>query len=509
MKKIAIDWDETELRLVVGDVRGIKTQITDAVVLPLEVDGATRDVSTVLREAIAERGLENSEAMVTIGRGKAELRELQLPPVPTDELPDMVRFQAIRSFASAGESSKIDYLVTKRSGTGIDLIAAAISPKDLAQVQNLCKTAVIEPKRIALRPISAAALYLIQRKSDSDSNVLLIDLLGNDAEIVIVRDGHVVYVRTVRIPASEPSRGRALIGELKRSLVACGDDSKPDKVVLWGKASVHESDCELLAGACDAEVEVINPFDLVDTDSKLVPSLPEHVGRLAPLVGLLVAEASHPNLLVDFLNPRRRPEVKPNHVRTGVLIAVPAVAALILGYVVYSKMSSLDQRIAELQQANNQLRKPVDAALESIGRTEQVDQFLDGNVQWLDEIRRLADRMPGSDQMIVRSITASADQRSGGGKLVVSGGAISPDSIEEFENSVRDENHSVIGDGASEEKSNDAYRWGFTETIQVDASRVRNVRYERILAALNAEPSNSEPTASEPTVAQDSQEVQP
>ena len=60
----------------------VKTQITDAVVLPLEVDGATQDVSTVLREAIAERGLENSEAMIAIGRGKAELRELQLPPVP-------------------------------------------------------------------------------------------------------------------------------------------------------------------------------------------------------------------------------------------------------------------------------------------------------------------------------------------------------------------------------------------------------------------------------------------
>ena len=154
---------------------------------------------------------------------------------------------------------------------------------------------------------------------------------------------------------------------------------------------------------------------------------------------------------------------------------------------------------------------PLWKALAALSR---VDQFLDGNVQWLDEIRRLADRMPGSDQMIVRSITASADQRTGGGKLVVSGGAISPDSIEEFESSVRDENHSVIGDGASEEKSSDAYRWGFTETIQVDASRVRNVRYERILAALNAEPSNSEtvnsePTASESAVAQDSQEVQP
>ncbi|KAA1259421.1 hypothetical protein LF1_19530 [Rubripirellula obstinata] len=509
MNKIAIDWDENELRLVVGDVRVGKAKITDAAVLPLEVDGIKRDVSTVLREAIAERGLENCEAMIAIGRGKAELRELQLPPVPDEELPDMVRFQAVRTFASSGESSIIDYLVTQRSDTGIELIAAAMGPKDLAQVQKVCKAAVVEPKRIALRPISAATLYLTQRKTNPDANVVLVDLLGDDAEIVIARDGHVIFVRTVRIPASEPSRGRALIGELKRSLVACGDDAKPDKVILWGKESVHQSDRELLSGVCEANVDVIDPFDLANTDRKLIDSLPKHVGRLAPLVGLLVAEASHPELLVDFLNPRKRPEVKPNHVRTGLLVAIPALAALFLGYIVYSKLSSLDQRIAELKEANNQLQKPVDEALKSIGRTEQVDQFLDGNVQWLDEFRRLAERMPGSDEMIVRSINASADQRSGGGKFVVSGGAISPDSIDQFESSLRDDFHTVIGDGASEEKTNDAYRWGFTETIQIDAERIRNQRYERILAALNAETSNPETGDSDSSESQDAQEVQP
>ena len=504
MNKIAIDWDENELRLVVGDVRGGNARITDAAVLPLEVDGVKRDVSTVLSEAIAERKLENSDTMVAIGRGKAELRELQLPPVPDEELPDMVRFQAVRTFASSGESSIIDFLVTQRSGTGVELIAAAMGPQEFAHIQRVCKAASLQPTRIVLRPISAATLFLTKQKPQSDSNVVLVDLLGDDAEIVIARDGHVVFVRTVRIPASEPSRGRALIGELKRSLVACGDDAKPDKVILWGKESVHQSDCDLLSDVCDANVDVVNPFDLASTDSKLVESLPGHVGRLAPLVGVLVAEASHPGLMVDFLNPRRRPEVKPNHVLTGLLVAVPALAALVLGFMVYSKLSSLDHRIAELKAANNELKTPVDLALESIRRTEQVDQFLDGNVQWLDELRRLAQRMPGSDDMIVRSINASANQRSGGGKLVVSGGATSPDSIDQFGSSLRDKHHTVIGDGASEEKTKDAYRWGFTETIQVNADRIRNQRYERILAALNSETDDRKSSK-----VQEIQEVQP
>ncbi len=95
-RKIAIDWDETEIRLVAAQVSGNSVKVSEAALIAVE-DG---NVMETLRKAIALRGLERTETLVAIGRGKAELRELQLPPVPADELPDMVRFQAVRSFAS-------------------------------------------------------------------------------------------------------------------------------------------------------------------------------------------------------------------------------------------------------------------------------------------------------------------------------------------------------------------------------------------------------------------------
>ncbi len=79
-------------------------KVTEAALIDIE----NGDVMETLRRAISQRGLERTDTLVAIGRGKAELRELQLPPVPSDELPDMVRFQAIRSFASAGESATVD-----------------------------------------------------------------------------------------------------------------------------------------------------------------------------------------------------------------------------------------------------------------------------------------------------------------------------------------------------------------------------------------------------------------
>ena len=153
VNKLAIDWDESELRLVSAQCSGSQIRVTDAAVIPVK----NENIRETLREAIQQRGLEKVETLVAIGRGKAELRELHLPPVPDEELPDMVRFQAIRNFASAGDSATVDFLVTKRSSEGVEIIAAAVGPGGLTEIHETCAAAELEMKRNALRPLAAAA----------------------------------------------------------------------------------------------------------------------------------------------------------------------------------------------------------------------------------------------------------------------------------------------------------------------------------------------------------------
>ncbi len=417
----------------------------------------------------------------------AELRELQLPPVPDEELPDMVRFQAIRSFASAGDSATVDFLVTERKDSGVELIAAAIGPPKLNEIRKTCEACGITARRVSLRPLAASTLYLTRPKASDEGTIVLIDLLAGDAEIVVAKQGRVTFVRTVRMPTESAARPRALAGELKRSLAACGVSGAPEKIVLWGRDSVHIEDRSMLAEAAKCPVDVLNPFELVDLEPKLRDELPEHVGRLAPLVGLLHADETHADRLIDFLNPRKRIEEEPNRLRTAAMVGVPALLAIIGGYMLYRNLGNMDAEITELKTANAAMKPAVDAAAASITRTETVDQFLDGDVNWLDEIRRLAVAVPPADKLIVRSLTGTTDPRRGGGKLVVAAGVTQTTVIDEFEQSVRDATHSVIGDGVNEAKNKDAYRYGINETITIESEAVRNVRYEKILDALMTE----------------------
>lgn len=480
-KRLAIDWDDTELRLVAAQSSGGGITVTDAAVIPIP-EG--RVVET-LREAVSARGLEKTETFVAIGRGKAELRELKLPAVPDDELPDMVRFQAIRSFASAGESAAVDFLVTRRGEEGIEMIAAAIPQAKLDDVTKSCEDSGLALRRLALRPLTAAALYLAKHPGEQGETVL-IDLLASDAEIVIARDGKVVFVRTVRLPNASAARPAALAGELRRSLLACGSGDVDRRVLLWGRPAVHTADVEMLREATGGNVQTLNPFDLVDLADGVEAALPQHVGRLAPLVGLLACDQSHADRLIDFLNPRKRIEKQTDYRKAVALVGAPIAVVALVGWLIYSQMSERTREIARLTAENAALKPTVESAITSIDRVEKVDQFLDGDVNWLSELRRIADAIPPAEELILTSINASSGSRgltgpagsAGTPTIKIEGHVTAAAVIDRLEESLRDEHRRVVGDGAKSRDSRDAYGWSFGETVFIDPQFIRQTRYE-------------------------------
>ena len=62
------------------------------------------------------RGLGRPDAVVAVGRSSIELRQLQLPPAAEDDLPDLVRFQAMREFNEFDERWLLDFLSIDSSG---------------------------------------------------------------------------------------------------------------------------------------------------------------------------------------------------------------------------------------------------------------------------------------------------------------------------------------------------------------------------------------------------------
>jgi hypothetical protein len=261
---------------------------------------------------------------------------------------------------------------------------------------------------------------------------------------------------------------------------------------VWGKQSVHQQDLEAIRSKVDCDdVQAVDPFDLVSLQMDRA-ALPSHVGRLAPLIGLLASDEAAPETLIDFVNPRQRVEEEPDRLRRLLLVAGPIAAVFLLGFFAYQRVAGWDRKIAAANEEINLLKPAVEAADESIARTEQIDQFLDQDVNWLDELKRFAEKAPPSDKLIVESIAATADSRTGA-SLRISGAVTDLEVIDQMEASLRDETHSVVGKGTQQQDKSGPYRYTFTETITISNEDLRNIRYARLAETAAASDSASRP----------------
>ncbi|MCH8924124.1 MAG: hypothetical protein IIA67_13375 [Planctomycetes bacterium] len=118
---IALEWDDVEARIVVGNPRAGRVVVEEAFAVDLRTSAATtRDATSVVGEKIAAalsaRHISPTTTLVAVGRPSIELKRLSLPPAPEEELPDLVRFQALREFTTLDEDWPLDFVVLTGEG---------------------------------------------------------------------------------------------------------------------------------------------------------------------------------------------------------------------------------------------------------------------------------------------------------------------------------------------------------------------------------------------------------
>src|SRR4051812_9941271 len=112
---LALEWDGNEVRVAVARTRGREAHIEDAFTIDLEPRDpgqtfAAPHVGAKVAAELTARNIGRVETLVAVGRKDIELRLLNVPPAPHDELPDVVRFQAVRQFSALGEDWPLDFV---------------------------------------------------------------------------------------------------------------------------------------------------------------------------------------------------------------------------------------------------------------------------------------------------------------------------------------------------------------------------------------------------------------
>lgn len=503
-KFISLECDTNEVRLAVGSTGLTGVSIEKVLSGPLVLEEGTQPWGTpqaaaALKELLGQAGIKSGNVIACISRNDIELRAITLPMVDTNELPDMVRFAAPRYFANVNDSWPMDFITMPSHLEGsIDCIVGAINPALIQKIDATVTEAGLALKHMVLRPMAAAAGAIAKHPDWNQSTVLFIDLLNDEADVVITQRGKSVFMRSFYAPTDpqDTNSVKILASEVKRTLMSAASQRpglEVDQIVVWTKDSLAPF-AQALSQAVDMPVKMLDPFTMAERAEIAVAATTQTVGRFAPVMGALQFPTAS-DRLIDFVNPRKKVEQKKP---IGRYIAGAAAAAGLLGACWWwysSSHTALDQEIKLLKDEVAGEGPILKTSAKNLADWKKVETFLQGDILWVDELERLSQNAKDSETTYFGGTTFALEPRTNTATIATKFFTKEQDLVPEIQGAYRDEKHNVRGTGLAQSQDK-KYPVAADMLITVASATVqdpRNVKRKPI-----EEPANPQ-AAAEPT----------
>ena len=464
---IILQWDTARIRAAVGTASENSPSVQKVVAFDLSSGGDTDEVMTMadtIAAGLKEQKVGKGDAVVVVDRTTAELRVLSVPPVPDDELPDIVRFQANREFTSVSEGWLIDFISLPSSPNGQRrVLAGAISPQVAAQIRGACDTAGLNLKKVILRPFASGSL--LSKAGMLQEDCVLIEMLGDAADLTVYAQGELQLTRSIRLSAeaSEEALIKQMQMELKRTLTSFQNqqhDAAIKRVILMAPESLAESLEKELAEGTGLQCLLVDPWSVFKNIGSAKRQVPADSEQLGAVLGGLCTPAGDFSE-IDFVNPTRPP-------------APPTAATLLasVGGLYWVQSSQLDAQLTQLQQEVAKMGREDQTHQDRLKEIEMLESWVGNRPNWLAEMGEMSQDFPLPDDAIVDNLGLALDEKNQLAVIKITGKASSAEAIRRLETELRDpEAGREISGRQNSPTAGGPYKFRFDETLTVELAR--------------------------------------
>ena len=421
---LAVDWDATELRLVLATSQRGSIRILKAESAPLEYDESTdepqkADIGLTLKQLVKSHKIPNASLLLGLNRASVDMMTFKLPKSKPEDLPDLVKNQALRDSPTFTENSSIDFITCLATeGDHLRAIAVTLTRPQLKQYRSICQAAGFRAKRIEFRPLALAELYWSSSGSHgvttlpfADQPVLLVQCTQSEVDMVVVDASNIVSVRSIKLPESlnDEDRTARIVSEIARTIAVARQEVEGttlEKVIVYGNPDEFQSLQERLA---DQEIETVvqNPFQLpcvVAPVKAKITGLSENPGHYAALFGMILGEQSKSSTRLDFLHPREKPQ--PFNIARFVVLFLLLVGVVGFGAYLWNKrqLGQLQEQLTGLQTEIEQLGVEYQQIHPRYVQLYSASTWENQQMIWLDELRDISLRLPDEQDMAIDKI---------------------------------------------------------------------------------------------------------
>ncbi len=161
-------------------------------------------MARLLVRLVSEKSITSKDTVSFIGGENIFVKFISMPQMPRDDLKKSIWWEAERSAPFSLQDAIFDYHVLKEvtfeDGTRkVDVLVAAASRKDIDAHGDLLRRAGLNPVIVSVKPFAVAAALKRTLSQSSDKCLVIVDIGSTTTTLVVVREGHVSFIREIRI----------------------------------------------------------------------------------------------------------------------------------------------------------------------------------------------------------------------------------------------------------------------------------------------------------------------
>ncbi|MDR1925343.1 MAG: hypothetical protein LBQ66_13315 [Planctomycetaceae bacterium] len=513
---LSITWESGRMRLLVSRVQSGSVIFEHADQFTFQHDDKGKSAKEQLAEFLRKYRYGKLDTIVLLNRSEVEVRPMVFPPVPIDELSDLVRFQAVKEFNAYDQNSPLDYFVTNKfenisrsalfptvfksseqnanpannsasqnasaGGSPIHLLASTIRHELFQKIKQFCDESGLNLKHIFLRPCESAYLLRFSTTFNPVRTILLLELDAEEISHIVIYQGEPVFIRSPKISTptdvTSPDFVAILTAELRRTMIAVRNEIQGvtvDDVVICGADSNFNELAKLLSAAISIPVKNFDTWNdpkiassknniargnLIKTTGKLQDDLnaknianPE---RYAALIGSTLRTGKNIQTDIDFCNPKR-PKEKIGYriLANAAVVFIFLLVTSLIGYAFYVQ-HSLALSNSELSKEKYKLEQTAKKIAPLRTQLNAIESWQTDKINWFEQLGWLSRNAPEPRDMMITNLTLNASQ---GGSMTFTSLVRNSAIVAPMEEKLRSDNHDVKTGEKSETKGTPLYNY--------------------------------------------------
>lgn len=467
---LAIEWGE-RLVLLQGKASGRHVHVRRAVVLewPEEIDAgrAPEAAAQWLKGELISHGFNAKQTLVSLPREQVVLRHLELPGVPDEELPGMVKLQAATKVTLGADQYLLDYvpLPPREAGTR-DVLMTTVPTEVTGTIQKVLTGAGLEITSIGVSSFHAAELATHQQDAKiraANQLHLVVSIAGKRVEVCLVRGTNTLAASSTRVDGQGENLHKAVNAEVSRMRLSAQDlhGGLPISHIWVGQIGPDaEGLCEFLKSRLHADGMCFDPLGGTGEIAT------EERGYFTAPTGHLFVEHGALTESVNYLAPRKAAAKRDTRKLQMILAGVGVVAVLGTSWWMFrQKIESRENDIADVNAAIIQIDEALDAGKNDVDSAALVRDWENMSMDWLAHMQELNSILPGGDLIVIEKYNFRPGRGAAKAGIHIEGYARGRAEVDDFSNVMQSRGYAVPAPSFEDSNRDENYETFFTMDV--------------------------------------------